>query len=149
MISYQANPRPKKTRSLRQTRISACDSRGREGLRWRRFIFMRKRGPWREEELLSESAESLPGGDTVIFLTLLFVYGLWSRSAEISRSVGAPGQGAGSEEARWEGLSCRLGAFTRWAQRIQTARTRLYENSATCEDPDHGTQAKPIYQSER
>lgn len=56
---------------------------------------MRKCGPWREEELLSESAESSWRGDTVIYLTLLFVYGLQSRSAEISRSVGGHSRSGG------------------------------------------------------
>lgn len=45
-------------------------------------------GQWGEEELLSESAESSPSGDAVVFLTLLFVYG---RPAETSRHRSRPG----------------------------------------------------------
>lgn len=61
---------------------------------------------------MSESAESSLREDTVIFLTLLFVYGLRSRSAEKSQSVRATsGQGAGSEAARWGGVSAAAWVF--------------------------------------
>lgn len=61
---------------------------------------------------MSESAESWSREDTVIFLTLLFVYGLQSRSTAKWQAVGATsGQGAGSEAARWEGSPPPLGCF--------------------------------------